>query len=412
MPILLLSLVFWVSPLFSQFNAGRWAVRVDDAPVYKGESSTPVARLSYGAPIRARNQRQGRISFMSNTQEYWIDASNLIKMDVTVKNFSQENAGFIPAAIQNQKLSFVFHKALYALDITDLTNPHISKISDTPSVTGAYFSSDQSLLLLVGAIENCLNIALLSTKTQKFAPLTKLYGDVALVSAEFSSDNAYVALHIAVKDAQRILIFDVLTGELLSSVPDVQVFKWSENTILVAKQTSMDLVLPSGERKELYKSKAKEMQTVFAEAGGELLVDLDNKIYRFTNSILELTTYPSLERTAFLQRLETKGSTTVRYEKNTIRNLSGAKPIWDFVSFAGDKTLLYSAKSRTGAITTLYLYDAEANESYPYRWVEEPSQVLADGLAYEVVEDSDETWLFFEYPGSKVNILRLDDLLK
>ncbi|MGL5720797.1 MAG: hypothetical protein ACRCY4_00130 [Brevinema sp.] len=412
MPTLLIVLVFLVSPAFSQFNAGRWSVRVANAPIFLSNGPNSVGMLPYGTPIRAKNQRQGRISFMSNTQEYWIEASNLIKADVTVKNFSTENAGFIPATIQNQQLSFVFNKAVYALDISDLTNPRVSKISETPPVTGAYFSTDQSLLLLAGDTTNALNIALLSTKNKKFAPITTLSGEVALVSAEFSADNAYVALHIAVQDIQSLLIFDAATGEMLSTVPNVQIFKWFQGNVVVAQQTTLILVTPAGQITELYKSRAREMQAVFAEAGGELLLDLDNKIYRIADAKLQTTTYPSLERTSFLQRSEAGGVATTRYQNTPIRNLSGARPIWDFVSFAGEKTLLYSAKSTTGAITTLYLYDAEANESQPYRWVEEPSQVLPDGLAYEVVEDKDETWLFFEYPGSKVTIFRLSDLVK
>lgn len=410
-------LIFLTLPSYAQFDTGRWAVTQVNAPAYTDASGVVQSgTLPYAYGFKAKNRRGNRVSFMRDAQELWVNTNALIKIDFTAQNFSSQPADFLPSEIQGSNFTFLYKNAVYRLNAETLDTQNLVKVSDTPKSSAAYFSKDGEITLLAGASEKGLNLAFFLPRQKKFIPLSILTGEASLITAEFSPNHSQVALHIALGERQHLLLYRTDTGELTASVPEVQAFRWSGGGVVVAKKNSVVLLNSNGQETTLYlapKNK-KEIQTIIAMPADEFLIDIDGSVYRLDGDGIVKTAYPSIERSrsGSLQRSEKNNVVNFTYKGKPLRSLSGKTPLWDFISFAGDESLVYSQKSTTGAITTLYYYDAAQNQSLPYRWVEEPIQVLDNGLAYEAVEESGETWLFFEYPGGKAVMLRLNELLR
>lgn len=409
--------IFLTLPAHAQFDEGRWAVTQASAPAYADVSGVVQSgTLPYAYSFKAKNRRGNRVSFMKDAKELWVNTNALIKIDFTAQNFSSQPADFLPSEIQGSNFTFIYKNSVYRLNAETLDTKTLVKISDAPRSSAAYFSKGGEIALLAGASEKGLNLAFLLPQQKKFIPLSILTGEASLITAEFSPNHGLIALHIALGERQHLLLYRTDTGELTASVPQVQAFRWSGGGVVIARQNSVALLKSNGEETTLYlapKNK-KEIQTIIAMPADEFLIDIDGVIYRLDGDGIVKTTYSSIERSrsGSLQRSEKNNVINFTYQGKPLRPLSGKTPLWDFISFAGDASLVYSQKSTTGAITTLYYYDAAQNLSLPYRWVEEPVQVLDNGLAYEAVEESGETWLFFEYPGGKAVMLRLNELLR
>ena len=408
--------------LRTQFDFGRYVVSQDNAPLYDTfAGSSAVDFAPFLLVFKARAQRGTRIQLDYKGRELWIEMHNVIKMDFNSRNFSDSSTDFIETKLVGNILWFAYKKALYAMDLSDINMPVVQKKAELPSVSDAQASEDRTLWLLSGESsyknERNLRLALFSVPQKRFVPLTMIYGNnMSLLDAAFSADNRFVAVHTDLQDAKKLTVFSTSNGILEHSLNDVDNFFWYGNSILIFRKHDIILFDPSQpdmERTILYASPKQRDTIEYRQVGERLLIAVDGVVYILTNSNLQKTDFKSIDRSpdGSLEHFEEKGSTYTLYKGKQLRALSGSKPRWEFDSFLGNNYIVYREK-KGSALTTLYLYDPKKDISLSYYWVEEPSQILNDGLAIEAVNEKNDVWFFLEKPGETAKILRLSEIIK
>lgn len=408
--------------LRTQFDFGRYVVFQDRTPLYDTfADNSAVDFAPFLLVFKARAQRGTRLQLDYKGRELWIEIRDVIKMDFNSRNFSDGSTDFIETKLVGNALWFAYKKALYAMDLSDVDSPVVQKKAELPAVSDAQASEDRTLWLLSGESscknERNLRLALFSVPQKRFVPLTMIYGNnISLLDAAFSADNRFVALHTDLQDAKKLTVFSTSVGVLEHSLNDVDNFFWYGNSILIFRKNDIilfDPAQPDIERAVLYASPKQRGTVEYRQVGERLLIAVDGAVYILTNGSLQKTDFKSIDRSpdGSLEHFEEKGSTYTLYKGKQLRALSGSKPRWEFDSFLGNNYIVYREK-KGSALTTLYLYDPKKDISLSYYWVEEPSQILNDGLAIEAVNEKNDVWFFLEKPGETAKILRLSEIIK
>lgn len=394
----------------------------NDVPLYATFVSTNIVKKApYAMPITSLSKKGTRIRFNYDNQELWIEQNDLITLDFSSKNFSDDNLLFLETPLVNQVMWFAYKGILYTMDLTIPRNPSIKAKVKLPKISDMIPSKDRVWWLLRGTSEtsndhSLLNLALFNATNQKFIPLTILYGNnITLELAEFSQDNNFLAMLLKIDDQYIVNVYNLSNKTLCVAQDKGLGFSWNDNQLLIYTKDAIELYNASenwNDKLILYSFKIAIKETPLTrKANGNLYLTIDNTVYKLTNNILEKTDDQFIEysKDKQLKYYEKDGITYTYYKNWRLRSLSGVNPKWTFVTFLDNKNILY--KAQKGALSSIYIYNIDTEESSVFRWIENPIHLLPNYTAIEAVIEGDEVWIFIEQAGKWAKILRLHELL-
>jgi len=380
-----------------------------------------IDEVPYAFPITSLIQKGMRVQFDYKNKKVWVELDDLLELNFTIKNFSEDNLLYHGTTIINKNMWFAYKNILYKMDLNNPQEPTIKAQVKLPKFADMIPSDDRTWWLLKGTSQNsnniALNLALFDITNHKFVPLTIFYGDnITLESVEFSPDNKYLAILLKIEDNYIVNVYNILNKTLCISQDKGLGFSWNDNQLIIYTPKSIVLYNDFSDWKSkftLYSFKIAINNTPTArKIDGELFLTIKDIVYKLENNTLKNTGEQFIEYSPdrLLKYYEKNNIIYTYYKNRRLRSLSGKDPSWTFIAFLDNKNILY--KAQKGAITSIYVYNIDSEESSIFRWIEEPTYLLPDHTAIEAVIENDEVWIFIEQADKWAKILRLHELLK